>query len=528
MTDASTTMRPTQLDRHDDRTALGLLAVGLIASITLGALSTGFHQMDDLAHFQIARWSWTYPRYLLDDWGRPGFTSLYFLPARMGLPFSRCFSAMLTAASAWLAFRIAQRFQLRRPWLAIVFCYFQPLFLELSLTTLTETVLAFYLVSAVYLVCLRRWSASAAVLSLGLITRHEAVVFVPIWIWFAHQQRASLLRLWPLLGAPLIVNTLAWWFEMPIAARRLIDAAPNTWYGHGGWLTMLSRTIQTSGPAIVALAFAGLRPLWISKPARLAPVCIAAYFLVQTAVRALGLFESGGYARFLVPISPLIAIAATAGWQRLAVPNAQQMRSAAAAIAFMFAVLWLAMEVQIRRSESAAAASALAHAVWTMRIVTVGIVLIALWIGATATRAAAPSPRTLQVALALAAALAPLATVRPLRLAAAERLVRACMTLLAKNGVSGRQIESAHPYVEYLANLTPNPRRAGLRGRAAAAPVGTILIWDRQFAPGPQQELPLSEVESNAAWRPMFHSSPLPGESQPYVRLFERVEAIHP
>ncbi len=521
-------MRPAQRVRQDDRTALGLLALGLIASITLGALSTGFHQMDDLAHFQIARWSWTYPRYLLDDWGRPGFTSLYFLPARLGLPFSRVFSALLTASSAWLAFRIAQKFQLRRPWLAIVFCYLQPLFLELSLTTLTETVLAFYLVAAVYLVCLHRWSASAAVLSLGLITRHEAVVLVPVWIWFAHQQRASLLRLSPLLAAPFLVNGLALWFEMPIAARRLIDAAPNTWYGHGGWLTMLARTIQTSGPAIVALAFAGLRPLWNSKPTRLVPLCIATYFLVQTAVRALGLFESGGYARFLVPISPLMAIAATAGWQRLTSPDARQTPSAATAIAFMFVALWLAMEVQIRRPESASSIQGFAPAVWTMRIVATMVVLIALIYRLTAAHTTAPQPRGLHVALALAAALAPLAIVRPLRLGASERLVRETMNWLESHGLSGRSIESAHPYVEFLAGLTPHPRRAGLKGRAAAAPVGAILVWDRQFAPGPQQELPLSDLERNSAWHLINSSSPLPGESQPYVRVFERIDANQP
>ncbi len=518
-------MRPPQRNRQDDRTALGLLALGLIASITLGALSNGFHQMDDLAHFQIARWSWTYPRYLLDDWGRPGFTSLYFLPARMGLPASRVSSALLTAASAWLAFRIAQKFQIRHPWLAIVCCYLQPLFFELSLTTLTETALAFYLVAAVYLACLQRWSASAAVLSLGLVTRHEAVVFVLVWIWIAHQQRVSLLRLTPLLAAPLLVNGLAWWFEMPMAARRLIDAAPNTWYGRGGWFTMLARTMQTSGPAIVALAFAGLRPLWNSKPSRLVPLFIGAYFLVQTVVRALGLFESGGYARFLVPISPLVAIAANVGWQRLASTDERQMRSAATAIAFMFLALWLAMEVQIRRPESAPAIQRLAPAVWTIRIVATMVVLIAFRLRSTA---ATPRPRILQVALALAAGLAPLATIRPLRLGPSEQLVSESMNWLAAHGLAGRTIESAHPYAELLANLTPHPRRAGLKGRVATAPAGAILVWDRQFAPGPQQELPLSDLERNSNWRLINSSPPLPGESQPYVRLFERIDAIHP
>ncbi len=520
--DTTTPTPSTALTRQDNRMAVALLALGLLTSCVLGWLSTGFHQMDDLAHFQIARWSWTWPRYLLDDWGRPGFTALYFLPARLGLAASRVFSAILTAATSWLAFRTAQRLQLQRPWIAILFCYLQPLFLELSLTTLTETVLAFYLIAAVSLAVRGHWSTSAAVLSLGLITRHEAIVLVPIWIWFAHQQRAHLLRLWPVVCAPLLTNALSWWFEMPVAARRWFDAAPNRWYGHGGWLTMLARSIQVCGPALVALAFAGLRPLWQQRRARLIPVCFIAYFLLQTAVRALGLFESGGYARFLVPIAPLVAISATAGWQRLASTDARQSHGAVASVAFMFIALCLAMEVQLRRPESTAAASSLAPAVWTMRIVTAIVVLIAILSGL------GSRPRALQCVLALAAVLAPIAVVRPLRLGNAEQQVQSSLAWLASHGLSGRPIQSAHPYAEYLAGLVPPTRRPGLRGRVAAAPVGTVLIWDRQFAPGPQQELPLSEIEHNAAWRSLDDESPLPGDPQPDVRLFEKIDSNHP
>ena len=158
-----------------DRLAAILVSIGLAVSASF-ITREGILHFDDLTHFLFAKWAWTYPAYLLDEWGRPGFTALYFLPAKMGWVWCKLLSAVLTAWSAWFAYRIAQTLKLPHAWAAVPLAYSQPLFFQLAQTTLTETVLAFYLTLAVFLALRHRWSWSAAALSLAFVTRHEAIV----------------------------------------------------------------------------------------------------------------------------------------------------------------------------------------------------------------------------------------------------------------------------------------------------------------------------------------------------------------
>lgn len=118
--------------------AAALLAAFLTASLAAGWISNGVYHEDDLTHYVFARWSHFDARYLLDVWGRPGFTVPYSWPAAIGssqdgLRACRVFSAILSAATAWLAFRIARRLGIRHAWAAIPLLYLQPLFARLSL-----------------------------------------------------------------------------------------------------------------------------------------------------------------------------------------------------------------------------------------------------------------------------------------------------------------------------------------------------------------------------------------------------------
>ncbi|MEE8386203.1 MAG: phospholipid carrier-dependent glycosyltransferase [Dehalococcoidia bacterium] len=325
-----------------------LTVVGLGVSAVFGLLSSeGILHFDDLTHYLYANWAWQWPEYLLDEWGRPGFTALYFLPARFGWAACRGLSALLTAGSAWLAFRIAQRMGLRHAWAAVLLCYAQPLFFQLSQTTLTETPLAFYLTAGVYLAQRGRWSFSAALLSLGFVTRHEAIIFLPVWVFFAWREGVKPWRLWPILWAPLVVNALAPLAGLQPAIYRLLEPEPSGQYGHGGWLTFFCRSMEAWGPGVMVLAMVGLAAAWRKeRGGRLVVTCVVTYFSVQTVIRALGLFDSGGYARFLVAVSPLVAVTALAGWQQLWAARLRRRRAAVILTAASMILLWLAMERQ--------------------------------------------------------------------------------------------------------------------------------------------------------------------------------------
>jgi len=105
------------------------------------------------------------------------------LPAQFGWWACRLSSVGLSGLAAWATFRVAQGLGLRRAHWAVPLVYAQPLFLHLSTTTLTETPTAAYLALATWALLAGRRCLSAATFSLALVTRHEAIVLLPVWAW---------------------------------------------------------------------------------------------------------------------------------------------------------------------------------------------------------------------------------------------------------------------------------------------------------------------------------------------------------
>jgi len=572
-----------------------LAASGLGVSILFGLLSPeGILHFDDLTHYLYAKWAWQWPAYLLDDWGRPGFTALYFFPAKIGWQSCRLLSAVLTAASAWLAFRVAQRMGLRHAWGVVPLCYAQPLFFQLSQTTLTETALAFYLTLALYLAQRGRWSLSAAILSIGFVTRHEAIIFLPVWVWFAWQdgvgqrktppnqksiskqcgcgtgvspvdhhgrnaratevfhrgrdaRATGLWRLWPILWAPLVVNGLAILAGMRPAMDRLLEAAPTTQYGYGGWLTFFCRSMEAWGPGVTVLTMTGLGAMW--KKARgggFVVACVVIYFAAQTIIRALGLFDSGGYARFLVAISPLVAIVALVGWQRLWAVEARARRAALILAAASMVLLWLSMEQQLvlfsERGGTVADLPELHRAVPAVRIAAAAVVLLAivsvirtfkeraeLWHRRLTCGpkwyAAAPVPAALSVLMLLAS----YSLCHPLWRPVQAEIIDDLRQWLADRGLEEREIISAHVWLDYATGRELPPDRPTVREQLERAPIGTLFAWERQFAGSEDHGLRLKEFTDNdRAFRLIHETNPAPFKKEPYLRIFKKTGAWGP
>jgi len=508
-----------------------LTLCGLAASIVCLLRSPeGLHHFDDLTHYQFARWAWRWPAYLLDAWGRPGFTAAYFLPAALGWTACRLLSAVLTAATAWLAADLAREMRLRHAWAVVPLCFAQPLFFQLSQTTLTETPLAFYLTLATWLAWKGRWSGSSAVLSAGLVTRHEAVLFVPIWVFFAFREGVPLWRLWPLAWAPALVNLLAPLAGLRPALLQLLDPRPSSQYGQGGWLTFLCRSLEAWGPGVTVAAGVGLTGFrLLGRRGRWLAFCVALYFAAQTAIRALGLYDSGGYARFLVPISPLIAVLALHGWQRLAQADPARRAAAIGTAAAFMVLLWAAMERQLQLHaaslDGALEVPRLSEAKWAVRIATLAFVLLAAAAGWMARRGLASWPARLGAVGGLAAmmVLSCLALCGPLPRPMEADLIDDMLVELEAHGLADRPILSANAWVDFATRQELPPDRPSLRKRLEAAPIGSLLVWDRQFAGSQQHGLPLAEFEKNPAFRLVLATRPAPGTTEPYLRVFEKV-----
>ena len=521
---------------QEDRVAAILAALGLLVTALCGYISPdGLFHFDDLTHYLYARWAWQWPAYLLDEWGRPGFTALYALPAYFGWAMCRGFSAILSAWSAWFAYRIARGAGLRYAWAVVPLCFIQPLFFQLAQTTLTETALAFYLTTAVYLAQRGRWSLGAAVLSVALLTRHEAAVFVPVWVFVAWRQGVPLWRHWPLVWAPLAVNLLCPLAGLQPVWKRLAHHESSGQYGHGGWLTYFSRSLEAFGPAVAVLGIVGTFLLLRNRRTQLVAGSIAVYFAAQTVIRALGLYDSGGYARFLVGISPLVAIAALAGLTALLTGDGPRRVAAALAVAAAMGLCCFAMHRQIAMMQSnrdfLAEVPRLTQAVTAVNWTTIGLAVFALMTALVEMTARPAPPSTarfvrplMPLGLAIVAALTCRELCYPLYPPNEQPIVDDTLAWLKDHGHDPRQLISAVVWIDYKTGRAYPPAHPTLREQLEAAPIGTVFAWDRQFAGCPDHKLQLEEFEDSPAWREILVTAPLPNRGlEPYLFLFEKV-----
>lgn len=279
----------------------------------------------------------------------------------------------------------------------------------------------------------------------------------------------------------------------------------------------------------MVLAMTGIVATWkMRRGGALVGGCVVVYFCTQTAVRALGLFNSGGYARFLVGVSPLVAIAALVGWQRLWSADVGSRRAAVMAAAGSMILLWIAMERQLvlyaARLDEAAALPELYPATIAVRTATVAIVVLAGVSVAGASARGVLRHTTLLVPAGLAAMilLASYGLCHPLWESQEARIVEDLSQRLRENGLAGREIITAHVWVDYATGQALPPDRPTVRRRLEQAPLGTLFAWEEEFAASPEHDLPLEEFSNSPAFRQVVASRPAPRESEPYIRVFEK------
>ena len=360
-------------------TAVVLYAV--VAAL-LAVLSDGVIMDDDLLHFIIAREAAGDARMLLDIWGRPGFTIPYAAVAwigtsEQGFMISRLLSVAITSACAWLTFLVAQQARIRPAWSAPVLLLMMPLFFASGFTTTTEIIAAFYAILATWLLARGNHRFAAVVAAMLPITRHELVVLlVPLAISFLW--RRDLLAMILLTWAEAAWNGAVWFFNLRgdhgiLPIQRFFNTGEAGALGTGGGLHYLVKWIELSGVVIMLLSLLGAllllrqafqrrqvrmrlmmllrrpkllrhmrRPFWRGHLLRLL-VAVGALGVVSlhTYLYAFNSFQSGGYARFLIPAAPWMAICAASALlplSRLLEPLTTDSRTArviAAAVIFI-------------------------------------------------------------------------------------------------------------------------------------------------------------------------------------------------
>ncbi|QOJ02384.1 MAG: hypothetical protein HRU71_02315 [Planctomycetia bacterium] len=541
--DTSTDFR----DRFRTRT---VLASALLGTILLGAWSDGAYHDDDLTHFLMARWAAVFPGYLLNIWGRPGFTIPAAAVAWIGSPETgwhavRVLSALVTAASALLAARTARRLGIAPGWLVVLICYVQPLNTVLAATSLTENFAALYLMAAVYLLLGGRAVTASAVFSLVLVSRHETVALVPVWwlgIWIAGGSVGRRgLALAASIAAPALHNVVffvayrAWPFQLFLAP------SGSTQYPPTGPFAYLPHLFVAVPFAIATFALLGVRRVATARfmdstvaatthpnggeampRAWIIPALAATFVMIHIVVMAAGVFASGGYARFMVTIAPLMAILAAAGMSSSARAVTSPASGAPPWLSFagMTALAWLAVEIEFRAGRLGIRDGRFLVLVRVFAGATLVLMIAGAFLRHGAARHALS--RIAMVWLIALVLVQNAAMIRPLRLNDPARAVARLVDWIRTRGLNDRPIFATNSWFAYFFDWAEDPRAHKGRRLVASMPVGTLVIWDSIYSASDYHRLPLELFDHNPAYH-RLHEMTSAGTRPIQLIVFEKV-----
>jgi hypothetical protein len=289
---------------------------GLAWSLYLFLNSPGSPVQDEVGHYLFSKSAWQFPELALNLWGRP-INTLFYMPAALGgFSAARLFSIGSACFIVWLTTRVAHKIGIRSLFLIPIGLWFQPWFADLSYTVITEIPFSLCLILSLYLALEDRGVPAALLFGLLPLIRHEAVALTAVWcvyLIFKRRPAVVLIAVMPLL----LYNLIYLLVFHRLALEIYLASRPTTLYGSGSWLHFVGPTIQNAGWPLIALSGVSILA-WRRLKARLFIFLpYALYFGLHTVLYRFGLFASGGYDLFLLPLAPSIALMAALGVEAL-------------------------------------------------------------------------------------------------------------------------------------------------------------------------------------------------------------------
>jgi hypothetical protein len=336
----------TRDDQPDAKALIVAMAVFALLSALMAVMSQGFLEADGVTHYLFARYALREPQYLVNVWGRPLFTALYALPAAWGgLVATRAVSLLLALGCALITWRVARLQQHRLPAIAVICLLAQPLFFLHSFSELTELPFATALIAAFGAYAKRQWCAMAMLAGVLPLGRPEGFGFIGLAAvaLIAHR------RWWWCFILPLPL--VAWSFAGWVISERPDDLAWWQWlvrewpysaqsaYGRGHALAFVARLPVIASPLLFPFMLIGItcavRSSWRSalndhrRRCELLIALIPLMILIGHSVLWWGgWMASNGELRYLLIVAPFWAMLATRGfewaWSELHWPRPMQ------------------------------------------------------------------------------------------------------------------------------------------------------------------------------------------------------------
>ncbi len=282
---------------------------------------------DSWLHFQIARYAFHHPELFLDQWGKPLYTLLAFLPSQLGFIGIKLFNIGCALLTAYLAFRMAKNQYSHYQWLVVVFVLSVPIYFVTLFSGLTESVFALCIMSSVYLFHIYRVRWACVVISFLPFIRSEGFLFLPLFALLCiYYKRWSAL---PLLSLGFLVFTfIGFYFKGTwnwVFGTNFYLTKPTN-YGHGTWYHFFASHYLTFGWALSAFLVIAIisfvfrfkknprnRELHIQVVLLLGGLVV--YFAAHSYFWYKGIFGSAGLDRVMAGVGPCIGYTAFCGFQ---------------------------------------------------------------------------------------------------------------------------------------------------------------------------------------------------------------------
>lgn len=321
----------------------------------------GWIQDDELAHYLISKAAWSDFGELWHPWSRPGRNLLEFWLAPFGLTATRFWTLGLSMFAVWVTVLEGRRLQLPHLWALPLLLMFQWWFAELSYPVLTQAPFMLVWIGALALAVREKYVLAALAWGyLGLV-RHEGVALTALWGLWAISRPEGFLRLllWRDVGGALrafpealklgfftvlpmvLMNLFTWLTRGEVPFLMFFESKPTDYYGSGPWWLYLRHLVTTAGLPVVLLAMIGLFWSGWKKDWNLALYLTFPFYLaLHSFIYWKGMFASGGYYHFIMPMAPALALWALAGFAMVKKRTPQWV-----SVVILIAVVWTGLMI---------------------------------------------------------------------------------------------------------------------------------------------------------------------------------------
>jgi len=315
-------------NKQEMTVALALSALCAVAYHIFGAMSPGFYQHDEVAHFLNMKEFWYDPANIVTLWAKPGFKIFYVLPALLGEWAVTLLTTILAASGGFIAYLIAREYKLRFALAAVVLCGFQPFFYQTAFRNYSEFLTAVVIGMGALMYVKEKYLWAAFFFSYSFALRQEtALITLIIGLTFLMKRQwvPFLLLGW----TPVALNIVGWivhddpmWvFTSASAASERYDYAQVGFWHYWKWFTPTMGTLPTFFFLIGYLGF-----LFQPGQARehlkkymVIYVVFSVYFFTYCLFVSewFTLVNVYGILRTLLAMSPLIAVFAVLGLEKV-------------------------------------------------------------------------------------------------------------------------------------------------------------------------------------------------------------------